>query len=325
MKGWLQRRAIAIPGLPPGVLPPLLVLLGLASIAHHVDPLADALSIAPVVGAASVFVVTAGVLTMVAALTGSSALRRAVSWSLLLLLIATLLASLGGARQPTWFAPHPAWHQSNAALTSSLLVTASVALVGLLDRRTWARWLALGLAGAGLLHATFEVGASWAAADARLWISSLQGGGCLLLMVGLAHPGVRDGDEPPIHETIWGSGLAEIRWLRAAIVCSIGATPALLAYGWAQPASIRMLEGPAILFAASLALGILVTLRGKTVGVVLLGLAGLGLLALAGLLVAAGTTALDHRIAAFHGCFWLPAAISNIVAAILVIRRHHSC
>jgi hypothetical protein len=305
--------------LPPAILPPLLVLLGLLSVAHRVSMAPEVAPIAGL-GLVSVIVATAAMLALLAALEESVPLRRVVSASLLVTLAGVLLARLGGFSHPTWFAPHPSWHQAPDPFIWALLIVTGLALGGLLVRRPWARWLGVGLGVAGTMLAGFEILEAWRVPDGRLWLASVQAAGCLLLIATLGSPDVAQMDAS--EETNWRSPSPAIRWTKAAIVASIAAAPVLLSHAWFQSARIASLEWPSILLAVVLVVGTVASLRGKSVGVLLLVAAGCGLLALTIAIAIAGTTDFDHRLALFHAALWLPAIICSFGAGLALAYAH---
>lgn len=311
-----------VPGLPPAVLGPVLAVLGLASMAAHVSSVSVAV-VSPIgtwlVGV-SILVATSAVISILAAIEGSLALRRAVGSGLLLVFVGVLLARLGGSSQPTWFGPHPAWHQAEPSFVWGLLVVTALALGGVLVHRRWARWLAIALGTAGAIAAGFDLLAGWAAPDAGLWLSSVQVAGCVLVVANFTGDELVQADACSSRDALWLSPSAAVSWLRAAIVSAIVAVPTLLAYAWVQAGLVTSLGTATVLLAIALTVGAIATVRGKTVGAVLLVASGGALLPLTAALVLVGTTSFDHQVASYYAATWLPAAACSIVAGLALLR-----
>jgi hypothetical protein len=322
MTGTTSTSRFRIPALPPAALLPVLVLLGLASAGIQLSTGSEL--VLPVLGRGptitSIVVVTVGVLSLIAAVEGSTALRRALAATLLLSFAATVLARLGGASHPTWFGPHPAWHQVEPGLCWGLLIATALALGGLLARRLWGRWLAVGLAATGVLHAGFDLLQSTSSPAASVWLSSVQAAGCVLLLGNLAAQETAEADDLSPKDELWASPLQIVSWLRAAVVSAFVAIPMLLAYAWVQPGRATSLGGWDIVIATALGVGATATLRGKTWGALLLVLSGFGLLALTLELARAGTTAFDRQLATYYAAFWLPAAACSLAAGVSLTR-----
>jgi hypothetical protein len=308
---------LRLPGLPPSILLPALVLLGLASVGLHLS--AVPVGIMPGASLLGLVVITCGVLSILAALETSATLRRTIAVALLAVFALALLARIGGARHPTWFGPHPSWHQLAPELAFGLLIALGFAIGGIIGRSSWARWLVIGIATAGLLHAGFDGWASRATPPESAWLSAVQAAGCLLLLSQLCAVETAASDVAASPDEVWSSRAAAVPWVGGGVGSATVAIPMLLAHAWIQAGRAVSLDGWDVVLACTLGVGSIATIRGRTWGLGMLAASGIGLLALVLRLASLGTTAFDHRIAVYYAAFWLPAAACSLGALIVLL------
>lgn len=217
----------------------------------------------------------------------------------------------------------PAIEYPDVRMTAVLSTGAIITMVGLFARREWARWmgLALGAAaiGSGTLnginfwHASGVLDPHYPAWSMQMhtieWSHAVAAfGGALIVINLIAARSVFTVAER------WRGAYAQtplMRWLRWSMVTSFMAVPMLLVYAWMQPV-VPSTVPTAQLLAATLTVGLVLAVRGKAIGALLLGLSGLGLLA------QTFTTLCwvhDVRIGAYYVVFWLPAALCATVCA----------
>jgi hypothetical protein len=213
-------------------------------------------------------------------------------------------------------------------LASVIGASLVLAVVGLVRRKMWARWLGLALGGVGAASGAWNAVKYWSITGAPdpkyyawsmemyltswlMWVSALGGA---LVVINLASSPVRDMFAARAGDTVWRSEHGLVKGLRATLLASFAAVPMLLVYAWLQPI-VPVTRPSAFALAALLALAGFLTVRGKAIGAVALVLAGLGL----GAQTAA--TFLDaapaqREIAAYYAIFWLPAAALAVVTGI---------
>jgi hypothetical protein len=195
-------------------------------------------------------------------------------------------------------------------------------VLGVHKRRLWARWsgLALGALGVadGMLNAPFLVSYRGDVA----WAPILSGLCGATLWLGLSHPAVRQSFALAAKETLWTSQDTLVRWVRLAAIASLGAVPALVCYAMWQP--IVLLTRPSAWLLAPLCLfGFLwVALARKTAGVLLLGLAGAGLIAQTVATSVMAYRAGDGFLATlYYAVLWAPAGVLGIFASVFAFAR----
>ena len=265
------------------------------------------------------FVALASVLGGVAAWRRHVGLRLTVAAALLAAAAGFLAARLfGGADAPLGML------YDERHLTFLTGLTALGAL-GLAFRALWARWLALGLAAAGLLSGLLNSAIVWGVQDcgsagAELWPHFAFSAWSAALLAVLAGPAVRDALlARSKHAEVWGAQHRLMRVLRPTLVASLVAIPMLLVYAWVQPVVAATVPS-AFFLAGVLGLGVLLTVARKAVGAVLLSLGGLGLLAQTVATMSLADTALSFGVATYYAAFWAPAALLSIVCSVLVTR-----
>jgi hypothetical protein len=195
-------------------------------------------------------------------------------------------------------------------------VTAVVAVgaIGLARGWPWARWMimALGAAtalGSGL-QARHQLGLE------AQWIAALGVIGGITLVVALSRRELVARFHRDRH-AVWASRDAVVRWSRLAMVTCAAAGSMLVIYTMNQFASDRTTI-PSLVLAPILFAGAgLLALR-KTIGLVVLAIAGVALLAHTAAALAWGA---DPGMVEYYAAFWLPAGACATVAGIVALRR----
>jgi hypothetical protein len=203
-----------------------------------------------------------------------------------------------------------------------------LAVVGLVARRTWARWLGLALGAVGTLSGGLNAIHYWPVTGAvdpahvewsmqmylTTWVLLVSAIGGALVVLNLASPAVREACAAKSRDPAWSSDHGLLRSLRAMVVSAFAAVPMLLVYAWLQPI-VPATRDSALALAAALALGGILAVRGKVIGALLLVISGGGLLAQTA--ITALDAAPDQRgIAGYYAVFWLPAAALAIVCGV---------
>jgi hypothetical protein len=206
-------------------------------------------------------------------------------------------------------------------LYAALLACAGLAAaIGLVFRMLWARWIALAFGAAGI-----ACGVCGLLDDARLGVRGEPAWLHALLLVGgatvwsqLRHPSVRElvgrnDDE------IWSSPAPAVRLSRAAAIAGLPAAAMLVLYGLADPI-VPGAAVPALVLAPVIAIGSALVIARKAVGVLILGAAGLALVALAVAVLASCPGSRDE-VAAYFALFWLPAGLLGLAAPLVLSSR----
>lgn len=207
----------------------------------------------------------------------------------------------------------------SAGYAGFLAITMGAATIGVACAALWARWVALTFAlaaiGTGGLNAVwlFDRHDEWS------WmpiLSVLCGG---LLLLGLAHPTMRQRCKRAQATALWSSPDRVVHVSRAAVIANMLAIPMLLVYALVQPI-VPATVGSAFGLAPLLALGCTLVLRGKVAGVIGLGVTGLWLAAHT-VATLRGSDGATIQTALYYAAFWTPAALLGVVASLLVCWR----
>ncbi|HKE16675.1 MAG TPA: hypothetical protein VKB80_17500 [Kofleriaceae bacterium] len=268
----------------------------------------------------STALVTAGlaiaVALAIAALWRGSPRRRALGAALLLVntgMIACDAAGVSIAGASIGPAPY------------ALLIAAAsaVAGAGILLRRRGARWLGLGLAAAGAVSTGLNL-SQWMMAgllDGTSWAMCIWCLGSLVVVTSLTGGDVAGADRLAAHEQVWTRRDPLVRWMRAATLSAIAATPMLLIYAWGQDHAVAQVKAAAPLLAGVLAVGALLGARGLVLGGVLLALGAVGLAAVSALAVWLAPADGGSRVAVYFLAFWVPAAACGLGCGVALALR----
>lgn len=258
-------------------------------------------------------------LLSMAALAGYGVIRDEVRpriWAATLLALAPgleLVGELSGLRLE-----YPLWEDRGWAILIALGCT--VGAIGLLYRRSWARWMALAGAAAGLGTAGLNgIGTLLAEPGLDTWKYALVFSFSATVGLALVGPSVRAEFEAEGADGIWSARDPVVRWIRWSVLSTLVAAPMLVTYAWVQPI-VAQTEVAAFVLAIVLGVGAVLCMARKVLGAVLLTLAGPALLVLTAVTawLAHGQGMLD--IAGYYACFWVPAGVVSTIAGFMLAK-----
>jgi hypothetical protein len=214
--------------------------------------------------------------------------------------------------------PYIAWEHGPVATITSVAVL--IAIVGLVRRRVWGRWLALGGALAGLGGELVNGLATLAEPGMLTWAHACATAGCGALVLLVRGPAMREAFEgATASDSLWRSREPVVRALRWALILTFVSVPMLLVYAIDQTVVPGTREAALALAGAQIGAALL-CLRRKLVGALLLSLAGAGLLVFTLIGVfATGLHGVDAQIMLYYAAFWLPAAVGSVVAGAVML------
>jgi hypothetical protein len=204
-----------------------------------------------------------------------------------------------------------------------MAVASGAAALGILLRRRGARWLGIGLGAAGAVSAGLNL-SQWMVAgfaSGLSWALAVWSLGSLVVIASLTGRDVADDDRVDERDLVWTRRDPLVRWMRAATVTAIAATPMLLVYALAQADAVAAVKTAAPFVAAVLAAGAFLSARGLLVGGALLALGAVGLVALSAAAVALAPPPVGLRIAGYYMVFWLPTAVCGLACGVAMVRR----
>lgn len=218
--------------------------------------------------------------------------------------------------------PYIMWDHGTIATIASVTVLA--AIVGLVRRRVWGRWLGVAGSLAGLGGSLLNGIGSLIEPGMYTWAHACAGAGCASLVLLLVGPTMRDAFEGPTSESLWRSREPVIRALRAALLSTLVSTSMLLVYAITQPVVPGTATFALVLAAVQIGATMLCVLR-KLVGALMLSLAGAALLVFT---VVCGVAVWGVReaepnsvnIMAYYAVFWVPAGVASLIASATMLR-----
>lgn len=203
-----------------------------------------------------------------------------------------------------------------AALIAAL---AAATAAGLLRDALWGRWAALALGGGAALGGALNSLGQLGRRDEPAWLAAMSlAAGALMLSQLLRPELVRRADAARGAE-LWATRDRLVSLARAAVICAVAAAAMLVLYALGQP--VAPATAPwALALAPVVALGALLVLWRRAVGLLVLGLAGLALAALT-IVTIVRAPAATRPIAGYYACFWGPASVTGAAAAALALAR----
>lgn len=261
---------------------------------------------------ASAIVVAASVASIAVA----SLRARVAIAQVLLATAATFSASrVAGAWPFTWDA------LPDRRYAAFLTIVALATVIGLHYRALWARWVGFGFAAAGGIGGVINGIGMRGHHDDGAWLAAIGAFGCALVIAQLASPVVREGFTKP-SGAVWTSRDPIVKLVRWSAIAAIAAVPMLLVYALAQPI-VPATVWSALALAPVLAIGAVLVLRQKIAGVLVLGVAGAGLIAQT---IATKTCVIAWYapVANYYLAFWLPAGVMGVAAMAATLWRGRS-
>jgi hypothetical protein len=213
------------------------------------------------------------------------------------------------------------WDAMPDARYAAFITAANViAATGLCLHRSWARWIAIALASGaaltGALNAINLLHVGGRVYAESTWFASASAFGGAAMLLALTRPELRAKFHRD-HDAVWTSPDAIVRWGRIATIACCVAGAMLLLYALGQPVAPAT-RTPALVLAPLLLIGSALFAARRTIGLAILGGAGIALLAQTAVTFAEAS---DRAIAAFYATAWLPAGLAAVFAAVLALRR----
>lgn len=213
-------------------------------------------------------------------------------------------------------------HTLVASAPAHLLILCGMTILTIVGIwRAWigARWLAMALAGAGLISSGLNGFDLLHHRALHSWVYLVSICGSALILINLSGHSMHAATLARQPEnSIWRSDAPMIRKLRWSILANLVAIPMLLVYGWLQPI-VAATKNIAFILAGVLALASILAIARKVIGAVLLSLGGIALLVLTIVTISLADTKTDPyalMIASYYAVFWLPGAIFSAIAGI---------
>ena len=210
----------------------------------------------------------------------------------------------------------------SAAIAWLAALVCSVGAVGLVLRRSWARWLALAAALSGLGTSGLNIISSLAHPDAQTWVYALTLTYSAIVGLALVGPSVRAQFESEGADGLWSSRELSVRSVRGAVLSQLVAIPMLMVYAWVQPV-VPETKNAALVLAVVLGAAALLSMGRKLSGALLLSLGGPALLVLTALsawLAHVEGEGRELAIIGYYACFWIPAGLVSTFAGVVLAR-----
>lgn len=210
-------------------------------------------------------------------------------------------------------------------VASIVSVAVVVAVVGLVARREWARWIGLGGSLAGLGGSVLNGIGSLADPGVHAWAHACEAAGCGSMVLLLTGQSMRDAFEGTgASESLWRSRDRVIVALRWTLISTLVSAPMLIVYAATQ-AIVPGTAGFAWALAGVQLGATVLCLMRKVVGALLLSLAGAALLVftVVGLVAGVGLSETEPdslRIMGYYAVFWAPAGVASMIASTALLR-----
>lgn len=257
--------------------------------------------------AASLLLASIGVLSIAAASGGKLRLQRGLAMLLLGLnlilagdsLLGTEIFSLDLFGDPRY--------------AGFLLGLLTLNIVGLWRGIFLARWLAIALAGGGILSSVLNLVPFALEQSGFTWVLGTSLGGAVLVLANLVGPQQREHFEKNA-SPLWSSPDPMLRSIRLTMMTFMAAVPMLLVYAWLQPIVPETAEA-ALPLAAFLGLTVIASAKRMVIGALGLVIGGVALLVQTGVTVALAYQ-MPHPVFAdislYYALFWVPAGLSAL-------------
>ena len=200
-------------------------------------------------------------------------------------------------------------------------LTCTAGSIGVLARKSWARWLALAAALAGMGTGSLNLLGQLGDPSAYAWVYSITVVFSGIVGVALLGPSVRAEFETEGADGIWSSKEPAVRAIRWTVLSQLVAVPMLLVYAWSQPIVLET-RTAAVVLAFVLGGAALLSMGRKLAGPVLLVFGGPALLVLTAVTAwhAQAMEAPALNIIGYYACFWVPAGVISTVAGCVLAR-----
>ena len=212
------------------------------------------------------------------------------------------------------------WDSQRIGLLCAIACTGGA--VGLVLRKAWARWMALAAAIGGVGTSGLNIVNTIGVQHEMTWIHAVAISFSAIVGLALLGPSVRAQFEREGEQSVWSSQDWSVRGIRATVLSQLVAIPMLLVYAWLQPI-VPQTRTMALVLAAVLGLGALLTMGRKLLGALCLVLAGPALLALTAAtawLAHASGDPVNTSIAGYYACFWAPAGLISTLTGLSLIK-----
>ena len=216
-------------------------------------------------------------------------------------------------------AHYPEWSSSQVIEVFGA-VACTAGSIGVLMRRSWARWIALAAALSGIGTGGLNLMGRWGEASLEAWVYALTVVFSAIVLITLIGSKVRATFETEGGDGLWSSREPAVRAIRWTVLSQLVAIPMLLIFVFAQPVVPEM-RIPALILALVLGCAALLSMGRKLAGAVLLVLGGPALLVLTALTAwLAQWEPWTWRIVGYYACFWIPAGLISMVAGFVLVR-----
>jgi hypothetical protein len=202
---------------------------------------------------------------------GNARQRRLLGAAMLAAMSIEIALGLAGFRVPIL------WPDFKLSVLIAVLL--AIAAAGVVVGWRSARWLALALAHAGLIGGFLEFLYHFESHHYAVWLLGSFSLGSAVLISNLVGADVRALDRRR-RDDLWQSREPIVAWLRFATLSALLAALMLVVYAWAQPVALEVPRRIAPWLALWFACSAIATIRGRTVGVLMLAVGGLVLLIL---------------------------------------------
>ncbi len=245
--------------------------------------------------------------SVLASATGSLRWQRAIAGSLFLVMASIILSNLLDL-QLLSINPFPDPRYASFLVGLLVLVVAGL-------NRGWfvARWLALALAGGGILSSGLNLAPFALLACDYTWQLGIGLSGSVLILSNLLGSQQREHFEQHA-APLWASPDPLLRSIRWTVLAFMAAIPLLLVYAWMQPI-VPETAAYALPLALFLSIAIGLSVAGRVVGAIGLVIGGISLLLQAGFTIVLARDSLDpvHAdIALYYATFWVPAGLTAL-------------
>ncbi len=245
--------------------------------------------------------------SVLASATGSLRWQRGIAGGLLLVMAGIILSNLQGLHLLS-LNPFPDPRYASFLVGLLVLVVAGLS-------RGWfvARWLAIALAGGGVLSSGLNLAPFALLPCDYTWQLGIGLSGSMLILSNLLGSKQRDYFEQHA-APLWASRDPLLRSIRLTVLAFMAAIPLLLVYTWMQPI-VPETATYALPLALFLSVAIGLSIAGRVIGAIALVIGGVSLLLQSGFTIVLARESLDPAhvdIALYYATFWVPAGLTAL-------------